>query len=108
MKPEAKLKAKIRNLFKSDEFFLFHYPVGIVGVPGMPDYLGFLKAEPYAIPFAIEVKASGKKLTPHQAAKKHLLEDLGVYVLSPCDNIDAAREFREMLLNIKRRLLDLV
>lgn len=102
MSEEAKLKVKIRELFKSPEFFTFHYSA-YMGVAGLPDRLGYLKANPWPIPFWIEVKAPGKKLNPNQVAKKALATRLGIPILSPCDHVDQAKEFKKKLLRMKNK-----
>jgi hypothetical protein len=63
MGPENAVKAKVKKLL--DEFQVFHWPAAAspYGVAGVPDRLAIVNG----ICVGIEVKAPGKKPTPHQS-----------------------------------------
>ena len=102
-KPEADLKRKAKKYLDTVLGLIsIAYPMGIGGTIGFPDRFGYLLdgVNPTAIPFAIEFKDPGKKLTDNQIRWRMKLINNGVHVLSPCYSVDEVREFIKKLKQI--------
>ena len=84
--PEGKVKDAVKKLIKGHKEVYLYMPVpGGYGRPTL-DFLGVING----VPFAIETKAPGKRLTPIQANVANEMERAGinVFVINGADEPD--------------------
>ena len=98
MKPEQALKVKLKNHLKQYKQIHWVPYSSTFGVGGFPDRFGYIKSEPCAIPFEVEVKTPGKELTPRQQKIKEILLSFNIPVLSPCTSVQELESFISPLL----------
>lgn len=82
--PETALKRAAVKLLKIFNIVTWPYPGGVMGTRGFPDRFGILPQGQF---LAIEFKANGRKLTPHQENVKEIIENAGgIYIV--CRTLD--------------------
>ena len=103
--PEGKLKTACKKWMNDNhpDIEYNHYSA-YGGVAGFPDAFGYIKAQPWGIPFAVEFKDPAKRGTKAglptkiQKAKGNDLRECCVWVFSPCDSKEDFKTFIKDLL----------